>query len=410
MPPLQPGPWQAGLMNFTDIQQQYLMKGIDPGVLRSGRSAVAAGGSCWAQAALAAVESRALKDGVDEGPNLSERQLLDCVNAGNGFLSRGCNGGLAEEAFEYISRQFAAAQPAYAAAPGAVDESFVFYDSGIYPASACRSVAGRRTYNHAVAIVGYSQAADPFPYFIIRNSWGDGWGLGGFANLGGYAKVQMTFDSVGACGMYRYPIVPLRTRKAGRPVPSPRPPPPRLPPRRPPPRLPAPRPAGLGRCVMPVLRDAVPVAQPGPGFFAHLFVELPSCRSLPASWKQALPQAQPLLPPAALPLAHLPRVHLVPALALQFTGSLLVPKAGRYVLHLSSTRRARLRLDGSLLMDQQAAQAEWKDQAVDLAVGWVPLRLDAFSYTEPLTVRLEWEGPGLAGDTIREGYLSPVVM
>ncbi len=113
-------------------------------------------------------------------------------------------------------------------------------------------------------IVGYSQAADPLPYWTVRNSWGESWGLGGIANLGGYARVQMTFDSVrtehalvlspahrcpagipqpacssiralhfhpllrlqvGACGMYRYPIVPLRTRKAGRLAPPPRPPP-----------------------------------------------------------------------------------------------------------------------------------------------------------------------------------------
>ncbi|KAL4421981.1 hypothetical protein ABPG77_011004 [Micractinium sp. CCAP 211/92] len=311
---------QFSLMNFTEIQQQYLMKGIDPGVLRSGRSAAAAAaldapsgrrlaqvlptewdwrsaiaggkvppvrpsqgkcGSCWAQAAMAAVESRALIDGVDEGPNLSESQMLDCVNAANGYRSRGCNGGLAEEAMEYTSRQFAAAQPAYARAPGSgcktratstvggislaapgyravassaqaimqilftqgpVDESFVFYDSGIYPASACKAAAGVKTFNHAVLIVGYSQAADPLPYWIVRNSWGESWGIGGIANLGGYARVQMTFDSVGACGMYRYPIVPLRTRKAGRLAPPPRPSPPRPPrPRPPPPHPPPPR-------------------------------------------------------------------------------------------------------------------------------------------------------------------------
>lgn len=49
------------------------------------------------QAAMAAVESRALIDGVDKGPNLSESQMLDCVNAANGYRSRGCNGGLAGE-------------------------------------------------------------------------------------------------------------------------------------------------------------------------------------------------------------------------------------------------------------------------------------------------------------------------
>lgn len=36
-------------------------------------------------------------DGVNVGPNLSEQQLLDCVNAGNGYRSQGCQGGLAGE-------------------------------------------------------------------------------------------------------------------------------------------------------------------------------------------------------------------------------------------------------------------------------------------------------------------------
>lgn len=49
------------------------------------------------QAAAAALESRAMIDGVNVGPNLSEEQLLDCVNAGNGYRSRGCQGGLVGE-------------------------------------------------------------------------------------------------------------------------------------------------------------------------------------------------------------------------------------------------------------------------------------------------------------------------
>lgn len=53
--------------------------------------------SAGPQAALAAVESRAMIDRVDLGPNLSEEQLLDCVNAGGGYRSRGCQGGLAGE-------------------------------------------------------------------------------------------------------------------------------------------------------------------------------------------------------------------------------------------------------------------------------------------------------------------------
>jgi hypothetical protein len=48
-------------------------------------------------------------------------------------------------------------------------------------------------------VVGYNVTAgvgSPDSYWIIRNSWGSGWGEGG------YARVQMTDDEYGACCMY----------------------------------------------------------------------------------------------------------------------------------------------------------------------------------------------------------------
>ncbi|KAL4431097.1 hypothetical protein ABPG75_006353 [Micractinium tetrahymenae] len=154
------------------MSNKFLMRGVDPGVLRR-RTAVAqvqaasarcgpgttipadwdwtsakaggnvfpvrpsqgACGSCWAQAAIAALESRAMIDGVNAGPNLSEDQLLGCVNAANGYRSRGCGGGLAEEALDYISRQFAADEQTYAGTPG----------------SGCKTNATRRS--NAVSLV-----------------------------------------------------------------------------------------------------------------------------------------------------------------------------------------------------------------------------------------------------------------
>jgi C1A family cysteine protease len=50
-------------------------------------------GSCWSFAAIAAMESKALIDGTSTGPNLSEQQMVDCVNGNTGYYSQGCNGG-----------------------------------------------------------------------------------------------------------------------------------------------------------------------------------------------------------------------------------------------------------------------------------------------------------------------------
>ncbi|KAL4431116.1 hypothetical protein ABPG75_006372 [Micractinium tetrahymenae] len=159
------------------------------------------------QAALAALEPRARKDGTDQGPNLSEQQLLDCVRGGP-FRSRGCDGGLAG---------------------GSGASGQWVWDVALLPSSAEFWPALRITVRT--------------PGAPIRPTRGESWGIGGSANLGDYARVEMTFDSVGACGMYRYPVVPLGTQKLGpQPPPPRRPPPPRPPPPRrlPPPRWPPP--------------------------------------------------------------------------------------------------------------------------------------------------------------------------
>lgn len=50
------------------------------------------------------------------------------------------------------------------------------------------------TINHAMVVVGYNFNA-PTPYWIVRNSWGSGWGASG------YILVEATDDTVGACRM-----------------------------------------------------------------------------------------------------------------------------------------------------------------------------------------------------------------
>jgi len=44
-----------------------------------------------------------------------------------------------------------------------------------------------------VAVVGYSMNG-PIAYFIVRNSWGVGWGLDGYVHIG----MQ---EGVGICGI-----------------------------------------------------------------------------------------------------------------------------------------------------------------------------------------------------------------
>jgi len=60
---------------------------------------------------------------------------------------------------------------------------FQMYKSGILDSPACFVAS-----NHAITIVGYGvRESDNLEYWIVRNSWGAGWGEGGYikiANLG----------------------------------------------------------------------------------------------------------------------------------------------------------------------------------------------------------------------------------
>jgi C1A family cysteine protease len=167
-------------------------------------------GSCWAFAAVSALEGLA-KVKTGSLPDLAEQELVDCTrNLGN----YGCSGGWSQNAFSYAAshgigaqgsypytakdgscKQVAAAfkTKAYAnIAPKNVNalkqaiaqngpvvvyieadkSSFQSYKSGVYNAADC--FAGGQI-NHAVTAVGYTANA-----WIVRNSWGTGWGDQGY--------------------------------------------------------------------------------------------------------------------------------------------------------------------------------------------------------------------------------------
>jgi len=168
-------------------------------------------GSCWAFATVENIESVYSIKGRGM-PVLAPQQLVDCDSG-----SAGCGGGNPAQAFGYVHAQggvmyeqfypyravngrcawnaahVGAQISGYANGYGGsenqmaanlantapfsvlVDASqWQFYSGGILASSKCS-----RNIDHAVQAVGYETNS----YWLIRNSWGSGWGEGGYIRL-----------------------------------------------------------------------------------------------------------------------------------------------------------------------------------------------------------------------------------
>jgi C1A family cysteine protease len=194
-------------------------------------------GSCWAFSATGAMEAaNAVKNKVLY--NLSEQELVDCsVPEGN----QGCNGGLMDQAFQYVVKNGLGTDKAYpytATGPNACknvssvislsgfkdvpqnsevalmtavvqqpvsvaveadQSSFQFYSGGVMTKACGTSL------DHGVLLVGYGTTSAGQDYYKVKNSWGADWGEKGYILLGRGDK----FTQSGQCGIQMDPSFPV---------------------------------------------------------------------------------------------------------------------------------------------------------------------------------------------------------
>ena len=201
-------------------------------------------GSCWAFAALGAMESD-IKIKDDVSTDLSEQWLISCTLAGD------CGGGQYSEAFKYLRcnglqdpcgdsgavlesdfpyqaddppnvpcacpypHPYCLADWGFAYGGGGVPPvadvkqaivtygpvavsvyanwAFQTYGGGVF--NACENDQGT---NHAVVLVGWDDNQGTDGVWILRNSWGSGWGQGGYMLI----EYGCSVVGIGACWSY----------------------------------------------------------------------------------------------------------------------------------------------------------------------------------------------------------------
>jgi KDEL-tailed cysteine endopeptidase len=190
-------------------------------------------GSCWAFSATAAIEgAHKIQQGVLV--SLSEQQIVDCDKNGGDY---GCNGGWQSGAMKYVqghAQDFTSEYPytgrdgtchavaghvkvtainnvaagssaallaAIAKQPVSVTveaDTSVFqgYRSGVLNSSACGT-----NLDHAITAVGYG-VENGQQYYLVRNSWGSGWGDQG------YIKIATQATGKGICGIQQVSVFP----------------------------------------------------------------------------------------------------------------------------------------------------------------------------------------------------------
>jgi len=179
-------------------------------------------GSCWTFSTTGAIEAHyALYK--NKSYLFSEQELVDCAQA---FNNHGCSGGLPSQAFEFIKYNGGIAtedeypykaeqsdscsfnnsfpvlghvknsvnitqydEDSLVAAVGLkgpvsvtfeVTGDFRLYKSGVYSTTKAKCPGRPEDVNHAVLAVGYGDTEDNEKFWIIKNSWGESFGMDGY--------------------------------------------------------------------------------------------------------------------------------------------------------------------------------------------------------------------------------------
>lgn len=208
-------------------------------------------GSCWTFSATGSIEGQYAKK-YGKLVEFSESQILDCDVNGE---DDGCQGGLVDGAFKYLENTESGleTESSYPYVPQqqfchlpntivtnftsvamvknfidvpnfhapethlkhavatvgpisvGIDAShmdFQMYKSGIYYNSDCSST----TLDHAVLVVGYgtdtSKSEEPKPYWIVKNSWGNDWGMNGYVHMS-----RNNGNNCGIASQASYPVL-----------------------------------------------------------------------------------------------------------------------------------------------------------------------------------------------------------
>ncbi|XP_021506129.1 procathepsin L-like [Meriones unguiculatus] len=194
-------------------------------------------GACWAFSAVGSLEGQMFRKTGKLVP-LSEQNLVDCSWS---YGNQGCNGGLMNLAFQYVIEnkgldtmvfypyeaqngpcrydpEYSAANVTnYVKIPLSEDalmtavatvgpisvginsqhHSFRFYKGGMYYEPNCSSTS----LDHAVLVVGYGEESDGRKYWLVKNSWGENWGLNGY--------IKMAKDRDNNCGIATFAVYPI---------------------------------------------------------------------------------------------------------------------------------------------------------------------------------------------------------
>ncbi|KAK0407534.1 hypothetical protein QR680_019248 [Steinernema hermaphroditum] len=174
-------------------------------------------GSCWAFAATGVVEAANAIASGSAPISLSEQELVDCDTANVGcfggsvieaLLYIKINGSMSEESYPYEGARGPCRKDGYVSTITAiiwventekalinwlhyygpftislaVTKDFFYYTSGVYvPQDDCSDITKIVGY-HAMLVVGYGIDETGVKYWIVKNSWGEKWGMNGYVN------------------------------------------------------------------------------------------------------------------------------------------------------------------------------------------------------------------------------------